>query len=524
MTRAWAVLLAAACPALAIPAASAQAVQGAVVLQDAFDGVDALKPWGGGGGVSLGPGRNGTKALQVVATAAGGGHASVRIPLPPDAIRGARVKVAAWVRAEGVAEPPKPYNGVKIMLHTVAPDGARWEQPNGVFGTFDWKPVGRTVVVREDVTEAWLVLGLEAAPGRAWFDDVRVTIERPRRVRPSQPPSGPVFKGHALPRLRGAMISTRCTEADLRDLAAWGANHVRWQLTWGGFPRSPADNGDLAAYDRWIAETLDHVDRLLPLCAELGILVLVDLHTPPGGRVAGEETCRIFQEKRFQDRFLSLWEEMARRFKGRPAVWGYDLVNEPVEGTVPEGLMDWQALAEASAKRVRAIDPKRAIVVEPAPWGGPEALENLDPIGVPGVVYSVHMYQPHKFTHQGVYNDPAGVAYPGVVDGKPWDKDQLRKALQPARDFARDYGVHLYIGEFSAIRWAPGESARDWLRDVIDIMEEYGWDWAYHAFREWDGWSVEHGSEPKDKTRAKAPNSRETLLRSWFAKNARAVW
>ena len=30
-----------------------------------------------------------------------------------------------------------------------------------------------------------------------------------------------------------------------------------------------------------------------------------------------------------------------------------------------------------------------------------------------------------------------------------------------------------------------------WIRDCIDILEEYGWDWSYHAFREWDGWSVE---------------------------------
>ena len=26
-------------------------------------------------------------------------------------------------------------------------------------------------------------------------------------------------------------------------------------------------------------------------------------------------------------------------------------------------------------------------------------------------------------------------------------------------------------------------------------LEEFGWDWSYHAFREWGGWSVEHASE-----------------------------
>jgi hypothetical protein len=79
--------------------------------------------------------------------------------------------------------------------------------------------------------------------------------------------------------------------------------------------------------------------------------------------------------------------------------------------------------------------------------------------------------------------------------------------------------VHIYLGEFSAIRWAPGDSAHQYLRDCIDIFEEYGWDWAYHAFREWDGWSVEHGPDRNNRTRMATPTDREQLLRSWFAEN-----
>ena len=58
-----------------------------------------------------------------------------------------------------------------------------------------------------------------------------------------------------------------------------------------------------------------------------------------------------------------------------------------------------------------------------------------------------------------------------------------------------------------------------YLKDLIDIFEAHDWDWSYHAFREWDGWSVEHGSDPKDHGRSKTPTDREQLLRSWFAKN-----
>jgi hypothetical protein len=53
---------------------------------------------------------------------------------------------------------------------------------------------------------------------------------------------GPVYRGHTLPRLRGAMISPAVTAEDLRVLGKqWRANHVRWQLVWGGFPHGPAD-------------------------------------------------------------------------------------------------------------------------------------------------------------------------------------------------------------------------------------------------------------------------------------------
>jgi len=228
----------------------------------------------------------------------------------------------------------------------------------------------------------------------------------------------------------------------------------------------------------------------------------------------------MFKEQRYQDQFVQAWEMIARRYRGKKTVWGYDLVNEPVEGVVPEELMGWRELATATAWKIRAIAPDHAIIMEPGPWGGPQGLDWFEPVDVPGMVYSVHMYQPHRFTHQGIHGNPPGMEYPGKVDGKHWDKEALRRVLKPAIDDQRDYGVHIYIGEFCAIRWAPGDSGHDYLRDCIAIFEEQGWDWAYHAFREWDGWSVEHGPDRTDRTPSRTPTKRELLLRSWFKQNA----
>jgi len=511
---------------MAETASAAQLAKGRVVFEESFDGAEPLKRWRGGTGAGVGlvDGPAGKAACIERPATQGPGGAGIQIPLPVETIRGVRLRCTARVRAEKVAKPPNVWNGVKFMLHLVSPSGHQWLQQNSVHGTFDWRDARFQAWVPPDATEATLILGLEATTGRVWFDDVQISVDKLPRPRPATRPTGPVYKGHDLPRLRGAMIGSHVTAADLEVLAGqWGANHVRWQLIWGGFPHGPADKGDLPAYDAWLEGALKHLDRLLPTCTRLGILVVVDLHTPPGGRNKSNE-CPLFHEKRFQDKFLEVWEKIARRYRGHKAVWGYDLVNEPVEGFVPDGLMDWQELAEVTAKRVRAIDADHAIIIEPAPWGSPDSLRNFAPIDVPRVVYSVHMYIPHQFTRQGVYGSPRGLAYPGKIGGKRWDKTQLRRALQPVVDFQRDYGVHIYIGEFSAIRWAPGESARDYLRDVIDIMEDNGWDWAYHAFREWSGWSVEHGSDPKDTSPSKTPTSRQKLLQSWYGKNKRPAF
>ena len=516
-------LLIATLPVLAAPPGTdAKFKKGDIVLAENFDGAQAAQAWTLSEATRLQTiaGAAG-KVLEVERTSPEKPSAMVKLDLPAASLQGCQIIVEARVKAENVSAPPKPWNGIKVMLHAKSPSGDIWPQGNLPQGSFDWRPLRYRVLVPTEASEASLLLGLEEVTGKAWFDDVKVSVVKLPRLRPQTPPTGPRYTGHTVPRLRGAMISTTISERDLRDFASWKANHVRWQLTWNGFPSSPADNADLPRYEEWLEGALKHLDSLLPLCRELGISVLIDLHTPPGGRNPANE-CRIFHEKAFQTAFVALWENMARRYKGEKAVWGYDLVNEPVEGEPSDDILDWHDLALETAKRVRAIDPDHAIIVEAAPWGSAEALANFEPLPLSGIVYSFHMYEPHLFTHQNVYTKVTPLAYPGEIGGKQWDKEQLRRVMQPVADWQRDYNVSIYVGEFSAIRWAPGDSAANYLRDCIDIFEENGWDWAYHAFREWPGWSVEHIGDKDHTQLAPGPTTRQKLLQTWFAKNQKA--
>ena len=122
------------------------------------------------------------------------------------------------------------------------------------------------------------------------------------------------------------------------------------------------------------------------------------------------------------------------------------------------------------------------------------------------------MYYPHAYTHQGVgQKDPdkfKTLAYPNV--GRGWNKEYLKEKLAPVLDFQKRHGAIIYVGEFSAIAWAP--NAEQYLADCISIFEEYGWSWTYHAFREWHGWDVEREADGPLETKPSPNNARKKVL------------
>jgi hypothetical protein len=447
------------------------------------------------------------------------GSYSRRFTIAAERLNDRSATLRAMVKAENVSEPPKAWNGIKVMLILELADGSKqYPQIQMPAGTFDWRQMSQTVRLPKEIKSATLVVGLEEVSGRVWFDNIEVVVGRaPRTGHRSET----LFKGHDLERLRGVMYGPVFKESDIEELATkWKANQIRWQLNWTPMKEAEDWAKDLDAYDRWLDGALAECDKALAACEKYKIKVLVDLHTPPGGRVSGG-VCRMFQEKRYQDKLIEVWDKIARRYKGREVVYAYDLLNEAVEGTIGEGLLNWRDLATRAVKAIRAVDSGKAVVFEPSPWGGADGFDALEPLDVDRVIYSFHMYQPHSFTHQGVYDDKTGITYPGRIDGEFWDKERLREAMLPAIEFQKAFNVQIYVGEFSVARWAPGDSGYNYLRDVVDLFEEYGWDWSYHAFREWDGWSVEHGSDRDDHSRTAAPTKRMELLLGWFARNER---
>ena len=438
------------------------------------------------------------------------------------------------LRADGVTKPAHEWNGVKFMLRYEDADTGKTHFPgaSAPIGTYGWRTVtNRVNILTAPVNpvdgRATLVLGLQESTGRVEFDldslriaseDVGVScVNEDWVVRyPENVFGRKERKGHkdsfansasfaAKTPFRGCMSpnSRATTEDDIATLASWGATLVRFQIArnWTGVD----DNQDLDEYAAWVDSRLDNLADVLEWAAARGMKVCVDLHTPPGGKRAGDRAMNMFFEERFADAFVETWRRIASRFKGHPALYGYDLVNEPIQ-RVPAPFSYWEVQRRA-AEAIRAIDPDAPIVVESNLGCVAESYRYLSPLAMDNVIYQVHLYKPYEYTHQGVWGNPREMGGRPLVWPDPargWTTDLLRRVLAPVRAFQKKHHARIYVGEFSAVSWAPG--AENYLRDCIALFAEYGWDWTYHAFREWGAWSVEH--EALEPGRASSSNFR----------------
>ncbi len=301
----------------------------------------------------------------------------------------------------------------------------------------------------------------------------------------------------------------------------WGAKVVRLQLNTLSAARTAygAHTFTQENIDAMWPKCLDAAEAAIQEAEKQGVKVVLDLHNPP---FAGNRTAiSTWKDPQFAESFTKAWTEMAKRFlpySERGVIWGYDIYNEPVitgETMTPDDYrirhggsaepIQWMGIATKIISEIRKIDPKVWIVFEPGMWDGPQAYCDLTPLADKRVIYSVHVYDPHTFTHQGVATTvdtplteiaaTTNISYPGVIDHQQWDKARMVEGLKWVRDFQLKYNVPIYVGEFSVIRWAPKESAVNWLKDTLDIFQEYGWSGTYHADAEGLGWIMEYNED-----------------------------
>ncbi len=299
---------------------------------------------------------------------------------------------------------------------------------------------------------------------------------------------------------------------------------------------------------------------ILPFCREKNIKLIYSMQDLPGGRVEKgdsdynlyrRQTRRLFINTSFKQKYVSSWIDLANLFKDHmDVVVGLEIMNEPVEPRkgdpgIKNRIQKWMdttthtGLAYDVIDQIRRVMPNAPIMVSPTTsccvGGVPKAYRNFKPMNLINITYVTHMYQPMQLTHQ--FNKPwdGEIGYPDEVptnwkDTKRryYDFANLKKDFDFFYEFLSSNSVPGIVTEFGCTRWAKDLGAFRYYRDVIDIMEGYGLNWAVHSYQtRWGksrtfksgGFNVDKNNQLEDPSFDAEGSHRHKLMLRWFAVN-----
>lgn len=213
------------------------------------------------------------------------------------------------------------------------------------------------------------------------------------------------------------------TESDIQKIAQAGFNCVRVPLN---YRLLDGERG-------WTV-----LDRLLTWCDKHRVYVVFDLHAVPGGQsrlgMADPADARhlVWVSDENQKKTAALWKAIAERYRGRPIVAGYDLINEPAPPSGEALVSLYQRIIAA----IRAEDRDHLIFVE-----GSKFASDFSMFAKPlceNQAYSFHMYT--------------------------WFGDDRQKHLATYRALAQRQNTPLWAGEF-------GENSYAMIRSTVEMYD-----------------------------------------------------
>ncbi|KAG9073729.1 hypothetical protein FS749_014736 [Ceratobasidium sp. UAMH 11750] len=217
------------------------------------------------------------------------------------------------------------------------------------------------------------------------------------------------------------------TEKDAEFFASLGLNCIRVPFNYRHFED---DMNPGVYYERGF----QWLDRIINILGSYGIYTILDLHAAPGGQNidwhcdTGVHRALFWEHIEFQNRAISLWEELARRYKGNTWVAGYNPLNEPTDEEHYR-VLAWYERAE---KAIHAIDPDHILFWDGNTWAA-DFSRFKD--ALPGSCYAIHDYSNYGF--------PDGEPYKGT----PEQKAKLERGFKRKIEFHQRVGSHIWNGE-----------------------------------------------------------------------------
>lgn len=177
-------------------------------------------------------------------------------------------------------------------------------------------------------------------------------------------------------------------------------------------------------------------------------------------------------------RFLAIWEQISLTFRGAPGQLYFEPINEPF----PYGSnAEINRVYRAVIPLIRKYHPNRSIILGGNNWNSVDALFEIDWPRDPNIVATFHDYVPHEFTHQG--NSWEGSPPPlGRRWGSKSDIAAMRQDYDKARQFSKQTGLSVFVGEYGVINTVPTAQRAEWMATRRQMIEEAGFSGCVYSF------------------------------------------
>ena len=347
----------------------------------------------------------------------------------------------------------------------------------------------------------------------------------------------------------------------------WGINLARIQV---------GDNGRMDGavgqeYLDMMEGAFALVDSKLPLFAQNNIKVVFTLYSPPGGFLTRQKVPHhaMFSDQGLQQDFIRIWETIIDRYGNNPAIYAFDLSNEPAEDrkSVCATCKTWAQLVPDVVAAIRAKNSSVRLIIKP-PYANSSKLGQMPILDDPLIIYNYHAYPFIRYQHAGLDGISSTIARPTTQAVQQATYGRLRAFLAKwtaahkegrvkspvptinvgevtVSSCAAEAGVFLndmlgaIEGNFDAIdgtalklscnsikkkneRAKCNKRAKALMRKypLVPAMRKAHTSWTHHGFNDATVWDPRYACSPTNEFFVSPTETdRETVLRAYFSRN-----
>jgi endoglucanase len=241
------------------------------------------------------------------------------------------------------------------------------------------------------------------------------------------------------------------TEGDIKQIKKLGFNTVRVPFHY----RVLKGDGFLGVFNEK-EKGYQYLDKVMKWCSESNLYVILDMHGAPGGQTGDNIDDSygypwLFKSEACQKEAITMWAEIAQRYKKEKYLLGYELLNEPIAHYFKADSLNHllEPLYKKMVEAIRKTDKHHIVFLGGAQWNTNFSIfsKPFDP----QLSYTFHKY---------------------------WC-DTTQGEVQEYVNFRTKYQANIWLGE-------SGENTDAWIKSFRTLLDKNEIGWCFWPYKKPD--------------------------------------